>query len=177
MSRDSSRIEEIRQEGAAARDEAAAPPDRQALRRAIVESVYASSTMAVFFHALIAARLGLGATEEKALLILGGMGSITAGQLADQTGLTTAAATSLIDRLEARGYVRRVRDAADRRRVIVEPDRTRLAELQREFAALQTDFTDLLDRYSDEQLTALADFLTTVAARARRAMDRLRETT
>src|SRR5262249_47364412 len=159
---------------AAGRD-AAAPLDRQALRRSIVESVHASSTMAVFFHALIAARLGLGATEEKALLILGGRGPITAGQLADQTGLTTAAATSLIDRLEARGYVRRVRDAADRRRVIVEPDRVRLAELQAEFAALQSDVADLLDGYSDAELATLADFLATMVARARSAMDRLRE--
>jgi DNA-binding MarR family transcriptional regulator len=52
-------------------------------------------------------------------------GPLTAGELAQRTGLTTGATTRMIDRLESEGFVRRVPDQADRRRVIVEtlPDR------------------------------------------------------
>jgi len=45
---------------------------------------------------------------------------MTAGRLAELAGLTTAAVTSVLDRLERAGYARRVRDQVDRRQVIVE---------------------------------------------------------
>jgi DNA-binding MarR family transcriptional regulator len=45
---------------------------------------------------------------------------MTAGRLAELSGLTTAAVTSVLDRLERAGYARRVRDQEDRRQVIVE---------------------------------------------------------
>ena len=48
-------------------------------------------------------------------------GPITAGELAERTGLTTGAITGVIDRLEKAGFVRRVKDPDDRRRVIIEP--------------------------------------------------------
>ncbi|MGH2978628.1 MAG: MarR family winged helix-turn-helix transcriptional regulator [Solirubrobacterales bacterium] len=47
-------------------------------------------------------------------------GRLTAGALAELSGLTTAAITGILDRLEAKGYARRVRDVSDRRRVFVE---------------------------------------------------------
>ena len=45
------------------------------------------------------------------------------GRLGELTALTTGATTRMVDRLEQAGYVRRVPDPADRRRVIVEPRR------------------------------------------------------
>ena len=42
------------------------------------------------------------------------------GRLAELMGLTSGAMTSVLDRLESAGYVRRVRDTGDRRRVHVE---------------------------------------------------------
>ena len=74
--------------------------------------------------------------------------------------------TSLIDRLESKGFVRRVRDTRDRRRVIVEQNEKRLAELDRVFHALQENFMDFLETYSDEQLATIADFLTRAAQRS-----------
>ena len=44
---------------------------------------------------------------------------LTAGELVRQTMVTTGAMTNRIDRLEARGYVRRVADPSDRRVVLV----------------------------------------------------------
>jgi DNA-binding MarR family transcriptional regulator len=59
-------------------------------------------------------------TDWRCLDILGTRGPMTAGQLADAVRLTTGAVTGVLDRLEASGMIRRVRDANDRRRVIVE---------------------------------------------------------
>lgn len=44
---------------------------------------------------------------------------LTAGELVRQTMVTTGAMTNRIDRLEARGFVRRVADPSDRRVVLV----------------------------------------------------------
>jgi DNA-binding MarR family transcriptional regulator len=64
--------------------------------------------------------LGVNRTDLRCLGILQRSGPIPASQLAQETGLTSGAATALIDRLERAGYVRRTRDDQDRRRVFVE---------------------------------------------------------
>jgi hypothetical protein len=63
---------------------------------------------------------GLNATEWYALSQVGLAGSLTSGELASRTGMSTGATTRLIDRLERAGYVRRTIDPADRRKVVVE---------------------------------------------------------
>ena len=47
-------------------------------------------------------------------------GPLSASRLAEATGLSSAATTVMIDRLERKGFVRRVRHDADRRQVLVE---------------------------------------------------------
>src|SRR4051812_39465439 len=96
-------------------------PERKELEQAVIEASRESSTTAIFFHSAIAEQIGIGATEEKTLFILSGAGPLTAGEIAQKTGLTTASVTSLIDRLENKGFVRRLHDTKDRRRIIVEP--------------------------------------------------------
>jgi DNA-binding MarR family transcriptional regulator len=66
--------------------------------------------------------------------------------------------------------VRRVRDPHDRRRVIVEPNQERLAELDRLFSSVPEAFRQLLDIYTDEQLATIADFLTRSAQRSQEFM-------
>ncbi len=145
-------------------------PSRQELLAAVALASRESSTTAVFFHTAFAAQVGLGATDTKTLLILGTHGSLTAGELATHTGLTSASVTNLIDRLESKGFVHRVRDSKDRRRVIVEPNADRFAELSQLFDSWLVAFADLLDSYSDDQLATIADFLTRAAQQSREAI-------
>ena len=133
--------------------------DRQELRAAVIKASAANSTLAVFFHAAIAEQVGLGPTDEKTLFLLRGLGSLTAGEIAQHTGLTTASVTNLIDRLERKGFVQRVRDTSDRRRVIVQPNDVRLAELDQIFNRAVGSFDSVLDTYDDTQLATIADFL------------------
>jgi DNA-binding MarR family transcriptional regulator len=72
------------------------------------------------FDSTVMELAGLNRTDWRCLDILGTRGPMTAGQLAEAVRLTTGAVTGVLDRLEAAGFVRRVRDTQDRRKVIVE---------------------------------------------------------
>jgi DNA-binding MarR family transcriptional regulator len=147
-------------------------PDREQLRNAVIQASRENSTVAVFFHSAIAEQFGLGATDEKTLFILQRYGSLTAGEIAQHTGLTTASVTNLIDRLERKGFVQRVRDTADRRRVIVQPDQARLAEFNRVFGSIQASFDTMLNDYSDSELAVIADFLVRATQYARETIEK-----
>ena len=64
--------------------------------------------------------LGVNRTDLRVLDVLERIGPLPAGKLAERAGLSPGAMTASIDRLEAAGHARRVRDAADRRRITVE---------------------------------------------------------
>lgn len=68
----------------------------------------------------VARRAGINRTDLRCLDDLTREDSLSAGELAARTGLTTGAMTLVIDRLEEAGLVRRIRDSADRRRVRVQ---------------------------------------------------------
>lgn len=71
------------------------------------------------FDSTVIERAGINRTDWRCLDILGTRGPMTAGQLAEAVRLTTGAVTGVLDRLEAAGLVRRIRDTQDRRKVIV----------------------------------------------------------
>src|SRR3979490_3402685 len=72
------------------------------------------------FDQAVADAIGLNRTDMRCLDVLSREGPVTAGRLAEATGLTSGAMTTALDRLERAGYARRTRDATDRRRVLVE---------------------------------------------------------
>lgn len=113
---------------------------------------------ALLFHQAIAEQLGLNATDLKCLDVARDERDITAGRLAELTGLTTAAITTVIDRLENSGVVRRERDANDRRKVFVRPVPERAEEIGRLFASLDHSMRQLYAKYSTEDLTLIRDF-------------------
>lgn len=78
----------------------------------------------------VAELLGLNRTDQRCLGVLFVRGPLTAGQLADAAAVSPGAMTAVLDRLERAGFVRRVREEEDRRRVLVEvtPEARRRAE-------------------------------------------------
>ncbi|MFD9894628.1 MarR family winged helix-turn-helix transcriptional regulator [Amycolatopsis sp. NPDC059027] len=101
------------------------------------------STLAVIRHARIAEQMGLASSDHKALdLVSQAPGPLTAGRIAELTGLSTGAVTGVIDRLEKAGLVRRVRDPEDRRKVLVEVVPNAMAK----FAPLFESAADALER-------------------------------
>jgi DNA-binding MarR family transcriptional regulator len=113
------------------------------------------SARTVLFHQAIADRLGLGPTDHKCLDLALRASSdepITAGRLAEITGLTTGAITGVLDRLERAGYIRREKDPRDRRQVLVRPRPERLEEIGRLFEPLRRAWDRVAARYTLEEL-------------------------
>src|SRR5262245_5202965 len=135
------------------------PSRRAELLAALNDEFRDLSTATILFHQAIADRLGMHVTDHKCAGILMRSGPITAGELARQTGLTTGAITGVIDRLEKAGFARRVRDASDRRRVIIEP---LVEELERMvsplFESMARSARALCERYTTEELAVIRDF-------------------
>src|SRR5215470_20039454 len=93
-------------------------------------------------------RIGINVTDLNCLNILSFSGQMTAGQLAKATGLSTASITGVIDRLEEAGFVRRERDAADRRRVLVRLVTERaISEVASVFRPMVRAIQQLAERY------------------------------
>ena len=103
-------------------------------------------------------KLGINRTDLRCLNIIDNSGPMTAGRLAELSGLTTAAVTSVLDRLERAGYARRVRDQPDRRQVMVEVTPLLAERATPIWGPLGEEARSTLSRMSAEELRALIDF-------------------
>ena len=135
----------------------------------------AASTSRDPFGQTVAIRFGLSESDIEALEVLIDTGSATAGTL-DLMGLTTGAVTRVIDRLEQAGYVRRVPDPADRRRVIVEVVPDKVAGVKATLGRVGEASTNEIGHYSEAELAVINDFLTRMAAITREEATALRQT-
>lgn len=112
----------------------------------------------MFLLQAIAQRSGTNLTDLQCMYILGSTGPITAGRLAEITGLTTGAITGVINRLEGMGYVRREKDPGDARRVVVRP----VGEGSWRAVALGSGdrgLEELLSGYGEGELAAVLEFV------------------
>jgi len=121
---------------------------------------YQRSTQA--FDDAVGRALGLNPTDLRCLDWLAD-GAKSAGELSEGTGLSSAATTTLIDRLERKGFVQRVRDPADRRRVLVEMTPDGQKRVGRYYGPIVAEGTVLFAEVTDERLGEMRDWL--VAAR------------
>jgi len=149
---------------------------RSQLLAALGDEFRQLATATILFHQAIADRLGMHVTDHKCADLLLRTGPITAGELAQRTGLTTGAITGVIDRLEKAGFVRRAEDPHDRRRVIIEPFPERIEkEIGPLFASLAPAMADRCARYSLRELTVMRDFIASVHQVLYEQIPKLRE--
>jgi DNA-binding MarR family transcriptional regulator len=111
------------------------------------------------FDEAVALRLGLSRTEMRCLDLVDRAGTITAGSLAEESGLSTGAVTFLVDRLERAGVATRRRDTEDRRKVFIElvPETAERAWKLHEPMVLA--MRELSARYRSEELESICRFL------------------
>jgi DNA-binding MarR family transcriptional regulator len=138
------------------------------------------STRTVLFHAAIAERMGLSQGDHKALDLINDAANsnapITAGQLAEATGLTSGAITGVVDRLEKANLARRAPDALDRRKVVLQPTHARDDEFWQLLAPIAEATASGLQDYSDAELELIARFIRHSIEITKRETNRLRET-
>jgi DNA-binding MarR family transcriptional regulator len=128
------------------------------------------------FGQRVAIQFGLSESDIEALEVLIDSGAATAGKLSDLMGLTTGAVTRVIDRLEQAGYVRRVPDPTDRRRVIVEIVPERIAAVESTMSRVTDKSASEIGHYSEAELAVINDFLSRMAAIAGAEAAALRDT-
>ena len=131
------------------------PESHEAALRRYMASGRHESRLSLMFRTAVAGKLGLTVTDMECLDFLMENGPATAGQLADQTGLTTGAITSMIRRLQTAGYLNAERDPADRRRVVVTPDLEALQRGAELYAPFGEQVAELVDAYSEDELAFL----------------------
>lgn len=152
------------------------PTRRDELLRAFRPVGRRLSNATVMFHQAVADRLGMNLTDYKALGILVDTGPITAGRLAEITGLTTGAVTGIVDRLERSGHVRRERGAEDRRKVIIQPIRT--PEHDQAAGGILAPLLRAVDEdlagYSEDELALILGFMDRHAATLQRITSEVR---
>lgn len=108
---------------------------------------------------VIAERFDLHTTDLECLDLIYLRQNPSAGELANATGLTSGAVTALIDRLEDAGFVKRVADPTDRRRLHVQIRPTAIAPIKAVYEPIQTRMFELWSTYSIQELTVILDFL------------------
>jgi DNA-binding MarR family transcriptional regulator len=141
----------------------------------VLRSLRRVNVQGSFFGQTVAIRFGLSESDIETLETLIDKGASTAGHLSELTGLTTGAVTRVIDRLEQAGYVRRVSDPADRRRVIVEVVPEKVAAIESTLGRIGQASAEEIGRYTDAQLALINDFLTRMEQITREEATTLRE--
>ena len=132
---------------------------RAEIERAGIEAIRGWQTDQDMFDEAVALHLGINRTDSRCLDILDRAGRMTAGQLATAARLTTGAVTAVLDRLERAGYVRRVADPSDRRRVLVEVTSQLAKHSAPLYGPLVEEGARWIATYTDDQLETILDFM------------------
>jgi DNA-binding MarR family transcriptional regulator len=150
--------------------------DRRRLEGDFLVAMRRTGSLMQLMSQAAAERLGINVTDLNCLNVVALTGSMTAGELARATGLTTASITGVLDRLEEGGFIRRERDSRDRRKVIVTLSFSRRAhDIAPVFAPLVKSWRAAAADYTDDELRLLLNFQLGVEQIIRDQLARLRE--
>ena len=129
--------------------------------RQLLTAMRTLSTQQIMLHQAVADRLNLNITDYKCMDFIVRFGSMTAGKLAELSGLTTGAITGVIDRLEKSGYARRVDNPKDRRSVIVELtwDQANRKQYEETFLPLEHEMKKMTAAYTSKELAIFTEIV------------------
>jgi DNA-binding MarR family transcriptional regulator len=128
--------------------------------------------LAVLNHR-VGTRVELRDLDLDCLDVIASSGPLTPSALAGRVGVHVATMTGILSRLETGGWITRTSVPDDRRAVLVgtTPDRQR--ELYGLFDGMNTRLEKICDRYSDEELDTIVDFLQRTVAAGQASSDDL----
>lgn len=132
---------------------------RKELEAGATEAVRAWQYDQDLFDEAAAEFAGLNRTDMRVVDLIDRAGRLTAGEIATGARLSSGAVTAVIDRLEAVGFVRRVRDTTDRRRVLVETTPLVMERMAPVYGPVAEEGYREIAAYSDAEMEAIAKFL------------------
>lgn len=149
---------------------------RRRLNRAVKESLRDLGAQLSLLSHSVGARLDLKATDLECLDLISRYGPLSPSALAHRAGLHPATMTGILDRLERGGWIDRGRDPGDRRGVVVQAARGRVAEILRLYlveSGMNTAMDQICAGYEEGELELLADFLRRTADAGRTSAEKL----
>ena len=160
-------------------DGRSAVEDQQRLRWNIITAIRGLSLDGQRVADVFAHRNGLNATDMRALVMIMEAETtgepLTAGRLSAALGTSSGATTAVIDRLERIGHIHRLKGHTDRRKVTLhfEPVARDLAGAF--FGPLGSLADGVMDRYTEQELGVILDFLVRMRASYDRHLQSLRD--
>jgi DNA-binding MarR family transcriptional regulator len=118
----------------------------------------------IFFNAQAAEKAGLGLTDMQMLHMLQLYGPSTPTQLGAWTQLSSGGVTVALDRLEKGGYLRRERNPADRRSLLIALIPARLRKIAAMYEGVEKETRRLLATLPQSDLEAVVRFFETLQA-------------
>lgn len=122
--------------------------------------------------AWISAQTGLTLSELMAVEHLRVHGPITAKEISQRMNMGSSGTTTMLDRLEKRGLIRRMPHPTDRRSIIIQPI-TRPSEFDPYFEGLQNMLLERIYHLSQEQKATVLNFFTDVNKDVERAITQM----
>lgn len=129
------------------------------LRKEVLFAASQNGINSILFRNALSRKQGLNVTESMCLSLLGIKGISTPTELARYTGLTTGSTTTLLDRLEKKGIIKRKPNPKDRRGVLIEIDEDYAKGSKELVAGIQKSHHELIASYTDDELRVIVDFL------------------
>jgi DNA-binding MarR family transcriptional regulator len=128
---------------------------RAALLQELENAMRIVSSQGAMFAKMVADLADISSADMDCIDFVNVEGRMTAGRLAELTGLTTGAITGVVDRLEKAGFVRRERDETDRRKVFIVPVPERMMEMGRPYELVKRAMHKQCEAYTDAELKFL----------------------
>lgn len=141
--------------------------ERRGLVNKVKESLRGLRTELALLNRRVSGRLELRDGDLDLMELIARFGPMGPSALSKLAGLHPATMTGVLDRLEKGGWLVRERDPADRRSVLLRIRRERVAEIFTQYSGMNKALDDLCERYTDEELTVIADFLTRATTEGR----------
>jgi DNA-binding MarR family transcriptional regulator len=145
------------------------------LSQAITREIRRQQVRTDAFDDTVAIVLGLNRSDLRCIDVLDQEGPLPAGKLAKAVSLSTAAITTAVDRLEARGFVVRRDDPSDRRRVVIELTPKVHEAMWHLYAPLEENGRKLYDRFTEDELALILRFLETASEQFSGMVDELQQ--
>ncbi len=136
--------------------------NRDELLGALISAIMRWQDETQSFDEAVQEKMGINSAEGRCLSLLY-HGPQSAGAIARVSGLTPAAVTALIDRLEARGFLTRTRSTEDRRKVIVEATEKTRDLCARYYGGIASVGEKMLRTFNDAELGTILEFMTAAA--------------
>ena len=124
------------------------------------------------FEVDVSAALSVNRRDFEAMQHLVMSRSLSPTEIARRLGVTTAAATVIVDRLTAVGHVHREPHPTDRRAVVVVPTPASVTQAMERIRPLIQGVDAALDDFSTEEQAAITEYLRRVAGVYREQLDR-----